>query len=475
MANALLNWKEIDLILSELALPGSVINQAYQPKPELVIFELYRERRSYTLLFSLSPSFGRVHVTTRNFPKPKKLQRFVSFLRAHVVGGTIRDAYQVGKDRIVKLIIVNKEEKLVIWVRLWGGSSNMIVSDEIGNILDACYRRPGKNEVSGGFYNPEASVGLPAKVKKGNVFYEVRELPGEGTFNERVERFYSEQEQTSEKATLLKSLEALFHERENYLHMSLEQAESKLGEYLQSERLRELGDIIMASMQETKKGDTWLRAADFYNDNFPVEIELDPRKSPQENANEYYEKYKKAKAGLERVRENIDLLKSSIEALAKKKALATDNADIRVLRDTILYLRKKEKHEPGKSGFEGLSFFDSGYDFLVGRSAAENDLLLRRFVKGNDYWFHVRDYPGAYVFVRGFAGKSLPLEIMLDAGNVAVFYSKAKQSGKADVYYTRVKYLRRVKDGKKGLVIPMQEKNLYIVLDEERVTRLKNL
>ena len=92
---------------------------------------------------------------------------------------------------------------------------------------------------------------------------------------------------------------------------------------------------------------------------------------------------------------------------------------------------------------------------------------------GNDYWFHARDWPGAYVFVKTLKGKSVPLETMLDAGNLAVFYSKGRSSGGGDIYYTQVKFLRRARDGKTGLVIPTREKNLYIRLDPERVARLR--
>jgi predicted ribosome quality control (RQC) complex YloA/Tae2 family protein len=473
MSNALLNWKEIDLVLSELSLSGSVINQTFQPKPTVVIFELYKEQNTTTLLFSFSPMFGRMHSTTRNFPHPKKLQRFASFLRAHVKGGTIADARQVGTDRIVKMSIVQAEEKLVVWVRLWGGASNMIVTDVSGNVLDACYRRPGRNEVSGGFYNPEAETGEKQAKKKTE--YAIREIPGEGSFNAKIESYFFEKEESSERETLLKSLEMLFNERENYLRSSLMQAESKLEEYVKSERLKEIGDIIMGSIQDIAKGDKWLSAEDFYNDNQKIEIELDPRLSAQENAAAYYEKYKKEKGLLERTRENIDYLRSSLESLLAKKAIVGPDAALHILRDTVRALRKKVVQETSKSGFTGLTFSVSGYDILVGRSAAENDTLLRRFVRGNDYWFHCRDYPGAYVFVKAVRDKTLPLEIMLDAANIALFYSKAKQSGKGDIYYTRAKYLRRVKDGKKGLVIPTQEKNLSISLDEERMSRLKNI
>ena len=49
---------------------------------------------------------------------------------------------------------------------------------------------------------------------------------------------------------------------------------------------------------------------------------------------------------------------------------------------------------------------------------------------------------------------------------------EARKNGKADLYYTQVKYLRRVKGGKTGLVLPTQEKNLNATEDEERVRRI---
>ena len=61
---------------------------------------------------------------------------------------------------------------------------------------------------------------------------------------------------------------------------------------------------------------------------------------------------------------------------------------------------------------------------------------------------------------------------MLYAGNLAVYYSKARKNGQADLYYTQVKFLRRAKNGPKGLVLPTQEKNLTIKLDLSIITKL---
>jgi predicted ribosome quality control (RQC) complex YloA/Tae2 family protein len=86
-----------------------------------------------------------------------------------------------------------------------------------------------------------------------------------------------------------------------------------------------------------------------------------------------------------------------------------------------------------------------------------------------DLWLHVRDYSGSYVFIKARRDKSVPLEILLDAGMLAVYYSKARKNSEGNVYYTQVKHLRRIKGETKGLVSPSMEKNLFIRLDDKRL------
>ena len=137
-------------------------------------------------------------------------------------------------------------------------------------------------------------------------------------------------------------------------------------------------------------------------------------------------------------------------------------------RDTTPKQQQKKNHP-------GLDYTVDGWYILVGRDANENDELLRHHVRGDDLWLHVRDFPGGYVFVKARKGKTVPLEILLDAANLAVYYSKARNAGKTDLYYTHVKYLRRAKNGPKGLVLPTQEKNLCIEPDKARLARLNSL
>ena len=134
-------------------------------------------------------------------------------------------------------------------------------------------------------------------------------------------------------------------------------------------------------------------------------------------------------------------------------------------RDTTPAQKQKKTHP-------GLDYTVNGWLIYVGRDANENDELLRHHVRGDDLWLHVRDFPGGYVFIKAQKNKTVPLDILLDAANLAVYYSKARTNTKVDLYYTHVKYLRRAKNGPKGLVLPTQEKNLCITPDKERLSRL---
>jgi predicted ribosome quality control (RQC) complex YloA/Tae2 family protein len=77
------------------------------------------------------------------------------------------------------------------------------------------------------------------------------------------------------------------------------------------------------------------------------------------------------------------------------------------------------------------------------------------------------------VFIKNRPGKTIPLEILLDAGSLAIFYSKGRKNGGGDLFYTQAKNLRRVKGGPKGLVLPTQEKNLHVKLEDERLKELE--
>jgi predicted ribosome quality control (RQC) complex YloA/Tae2 family protein len=205
-----------------------------------------------------------------------------------------------------------------------------------------------------------------------------------------------------------------------------------------------------------------------------VRITLDPRKSPAAQGEVYYEQYRKAKNGLADVQGEIAAGEAAKAALEGTLARLLEETNPLALHRLLKNGGEKPLGVKADSKRPGLSFRRKDWLIIVGRDASENDELLRRHVKGNDLWLHAREYPGSYVFIKQRAGKTVPLDILLDAGNLAIFYSKGRNNGEGDLFYTPVKFLRRAKNGPKGLVIPTQEKNLHVNVEEVRLKELES-
>ncbi|MBN2551674.1 MAG: NFACT family protein [Spirochaetales bacterium] len=471
-----LNWREIDAILEEIPFGNSLIRDVYQPRLPQLVLELYRPGRAFRVLFSFANPTCRLHLLSpsRRPVKPAKAQRFVSFLRARIRGGRIVSARQIGQQRIVRIEVKKADTPVLLWCRLWAAAANMIVTTPDGTILDALYRRPKRGEVSGGTYSPEQDIAAGRSASAGaEDRFSIRDFPAPGSFNERVERYYLDLEGERELAGLSSSALNRLRREENRLLASLQNLDKRSDQYRELENNKKWGDLILSNIHTLKKGDRWLTVADSDDPDKTWDIELDPSVSPAQNAERYYRRYRKARTGAESLEQDRQVQRRQLEAVRERiQAIEHDQVDAEGLRQ-VLRGTKRKRRQAGEDSLPGLSFTSGRFTILVGRNARENEALLRRHVRGNDTWLHARDYPGGYVFIRSIPGKSIPLETLLDAANLALQYSKARQSAQGDVFYTRVKYLKRVKDSKAGLVVPTQEKNLHVKLDPGRVRRLQ--
>jgi predicted ribosome quality control (RQC) complex YloA/Tae2 family protein len=331
-------------------------------------------------------------------------------------------------------------------------------------------RLPKRGEVTGGRYVPEDQAGQSAAGRE----YQIRELPGPLSFNEKIEAWYAEHGGALSLDSLRERARRNFEGSLGRLKASLEKLKAKERDFAAADQLREYGDLILANTGAVQPGDQWLEADNFFSGG-RIRIRLDPKKSPAAQAEHYYEQYRKAKNGLRDVREEIKAGEEEIKRLEKNLAGLLAETNPLVL---LKLLKSSGGGPPGPAGEQdnkrpGLSFRKNDWLIIVGRDATENDALLRRHVKGGDLWLHARDFPGSYVFIKQRRGKTVPLDILLDAGNLAIFYSKGRNNGEGDLFYTPVKYLRRVKNGPKGLVLPTQEKNLHIKVDEKRLKELE--
>lgn len=471
-----LNWVEIDKVLEELTLEGSFLQNVRQADYHHFYFEFYSPGRPRQVLVSLAPQRARLHEVVKRPPTLVRAPRFVEFLRARMVGAQVITARQLGKERLVLWRLQTKEAVFDLWIRLWGGAANLLVTDSRHTVVEAAFRRPASGEVAGGTFDPEASFAAdpPQEPKKA---FSLRDLPdpeGESgvSYSRRLEVLYAGA--AVDDVEKLRDLALrLVDRRLASLTAAREKSLAKRAESERQDDWKTYADVLTSDAWKVKKGDRTFEGTD-WRDGSVFRLDLDTKLSPHENAQVLYKRYQKARDSAEAVGQEL-AGQAVEEAQWQRHAEHLTDAPAEVLK-AFLEKHRTVRGTAGKArdadARPGLTFQSGPFTLWVGRNSKENDVLLRRYVRGNDLWLHTRDVPGGYVFVRAVKGKTVPLETLLDAGTLAVVYSKAKDEGRADLYYTNVKYLRRAQNGPQGLVLPTQEKNLTVTVDRARLERL---
>ena len=242
---------------------------------------------------------------------------------------------------------------------------------------------------------------------------------------------------------------------------------------LESERAefyRHCADLITANIYKIKKGDSRLVAIDYYDESCPeVEIELDTRLSPAQNAQRMYKLYnkcKKAKAVLteqiaiwERELLYLDSVSSFIEAAATE-------ADIAEIREELYrsgYASRLRGYKPQKSQKSQLIELKTsgGLTVLVGKNNTQNDQLTFKIAKRDDIWFHVKDAPGSHVILVCEGGEPSD-DDYTEAASIAAKYSSQKDSPQVAVDYTRVRNIKKPNGAKPGFVIYKTNYTAYV-------------
>lgn len=459
-------WREIELLLSELPLEGSRLQGVTQHDFNAITFHFFHPKtRQWSLYTEVGTPRARLHRSTKARAKLSKMQRFVQFLKANLVGFQIQRVMQTPGERFVDLEFTRGEETLHLLLRFYSGAgANIIVTDDSYTILDLLLRRPQRGEASGlSFTLPEA--------KKSDDTFGVRPWSGR-SFNAYIEREYAAEGDAKTLAALYERASARYEKITRSLQARLATLQSGIEQTQTYEQYKHVGDLLSSNQHLLNENQDSISVLD-WNTNEELTITLDHTRTPQENIQFYYEMYQRAKGRHENALGELERTKAE---LSSHQALFERALDRNLESEEALALLTKLVEEPQKEQVAkpsvGLLFHSGEYTLLVGRNAKENDELLRRHTRGNDWWVHTRDFPGGYVFIKYIKDKPPPLEVLLDAATLAILYSKAKKSGKAELYYTQVKYLRRAKGAKLGTVLPTQERNLSVTLDEARLKAL---
>ncbi len=458
----MINWRELELLLSELPLENSYIQKVTEHSVHSFTLSMFsREEKAWLLYFEIATPDAVVCRTEKMRKKAEGAQRFTQYMRAHFTGRKVTSVRQLPFDRAFVMKLTNSEDTISVLVRLFSGiGANIIVMDEDDTILELMYRRPQRGEEKG------RKLVIDERTSEGDKHFEVRPWEGD-SFNRFIDEHGRAKATAEENDRQLERLQEKRDKELATLSERLRRQEERVKATSVYEEARKAADILSASIHLVSKGMSRIELPDW--DGNIMAISLDPALSPNENLEKLYQRYRKDKKTYQMALEEAEETRKAIRDTEEKyNALIEEGNMQKISRENA----KEDRSRIQQDTRPGIRVNVSGWDIIIGRSAKENDEILRRDAKGMDIWMHTRDYSGAYVIIKAKRDKTVPLPVLLDAASLAIHYSKAKKNGKADLYYTYVKFLRRAKDGPKGLVIPTQEKNLSATLDEKRVKEI---
>jgi predicted ribosome quality control (RQC) complex YloA/Tae2 family protein len=237
-----------------------------------------------------------------------------------------------------------------------------------------------------------------------------------------------------------------------------------------AEDYRRFGDLVLANLNNLKTGMERVELTGY--DGAVSEVLLDPKRSPAWNAERYFKKYKKAKAGrdiivtrLEHVDDDAAYLRSRLLRLEEAESID----ELMGLRSELIargHLRKRTGEqrgphtEPPGPPFKKVVYHE--WEIFIGRNAAGNDYLTMRLARPDDLWLHAEGLPGSHVLIRNPRNADIPPDVLLKAAGLAAFYSKGKASCKVSVTYTRAALVKKPKGAKPGLVTLSERRSIMV-------------
>lgn len=246
------------------------------------------------------------------------------------------------------------------------------------------------------------------------------------------------------------------------------------------ERLRQLGDILTANLHRVVKGQTVVSCEDFYDEEMkPVDIPLSPILSPQQNAAKFYKDYTRMKNAEKELTHQISLgetelqyLKSVLEELNRAQTEAELEEIRRELQDGGYLRQESGKKRIRQEKLRPMAFTSTdGYPIYVGRNNRQNEELTFRTARKDDLWCHASKVHGSHVII-ACGGTTPPDNTITQAAQLAAYYAETTGGRNVPVDVTTVKQVKKIPNGKPGMVIYHTYKTVIanpypdIVLDE---------
>ena len=498
-------YENIDFII------GSRLQKIQQPTRRDFILFFRNNGESKKLYINIYPQvyhiafMDKTNEERRNIKIPKQPPMFCMLLRKYLEGAKVSDALVVENERILELHFetydeLSQKRMLCLAVELMGKHSNVILYDKETGIIIGCAHNVGSEksryrELQGGLkyiYPPGVNKGDDLNLSnelrlqfQGLTSDKINEYLAKTTFypaicgdrytlfaellpdsvpqnsvNEMLDNYYSaEQERINVKAEKTKLIEAA-NSKLKKINTSISKISLLLKKRDNAQKYKLYGDILTANLY--KKGDFQNNIELFdYINNKNVIIELDETKTLNENAQRYYKLYNKSKITKERSEEmlsNLNIEREYLENVLysiESSLILSDLEDIKA----ELGIQENIKKKQDRPIVDKLDIH--GFDVYIGKNNKQNDYIVSKLAKDEDYWFHTRLCAGSHVLLK-INGVEPDEGVIFECCKLARKFSSASQPSKVGVVYTRGKYLRKPPNAPLGYVTYKNEKEVLI-------------
>ncbi|MEQ1763836.1 MAG: NFACT family protein [Pyrinomonadaceae bacterium] len=394
---------------------------------------------------------------------------FIMQLKKRLAGADVAAVEQVPDERIVEFGFAGRDEfgedvRAGLIVQLTGKSANLFLVDADRRIVDSLRDTLGDGQQVGDVYSPPFR---PAGAETRPVAAWQEPHP---TISEALDAADLEKRADAE----FRSAASAARGKVTRETSKLEKLRSKLHADLEShgdaERWKRNGDLLLANVATARRAGSIVSVIDYFDESTPtIEIKVDENDELTRAAEKFFRRYTKARNARDEIAKRLEAIERDLERAQnalKSIDRAIEERDIDALREGVPEAQSGTKKTRDKisaaSAVARIFTSSDGFEILVGKRAKDNDQLTFKVAKSLDTWMHAADYPGSHVVIRNRDRKEIPPTTLLEAAQLAAFYSQGKAQPKAAVHYTLKKFVNKPKGAAPGLVSLASFKTLLV-------------
>ncbi len=311
-------------------------------------------------------------------------------------------------------------------------------------------------------------------------YFDITHIRGARTLletpSELLDHIFSKREYKERYKQQSKDLRTIITRETKKQQRKVEKLTRQLGKTEDADTLRKMGELLLSYQYSIEKGDRETTVHDYY-DNLPITIPLDPEKTPVENANLYFEKFKKQKKSIPHLKRQLIRAKNELSyfRVLESQLDHGDLHDLAEIREELRdygYVRQTQKTKKLSKKAKHLRFKDErGVTILVGKNNRQNAEITHKIADYNHVWFHVQNAPGSHVVAKERL-KNLTETTIRTAAQLAAYYSKMRDSSSVAVDYTEVRNIKKIPGQKPCFVTYRNQKTIYIDPDPDFIAKL---